>query len=68
MHMKIFYETKKMLVPFVCEKHRCVLHVNIYLSLFQVLSDVRTAIHRYEHVSAGIGVEQTHAIINSTIG
>jgi len=42
-------------VPFVCasKKHHCVLHVNIYLSLLQVLSDVRTAVHRYEHVSAG---------------
>jgi len=28
-------------------------YINIYLSLFQVLSDVRTAVHRYEHVSAG---------------
>jgi len=54
-HIKILYKTKKTFVPIVCacKKHCCVLHVNIYLSLLQVLSDVRTAVHWYEHVSAG---------------
>jgi len=50
-------------------------YINIYLSLLQVLSDVRTAVHQYEHVSASkcryehsvdmntcqpVSVEQTH--------
>jgi len=38
-------------------------YINIYLSLFQVLPDVRTAVHWYEHVS----VQQARIIINSTI-
>jgi len=44
-HIKIFYKKRKpLLYLFVCVlKYRCVL-------LFQVLSDVRTAVNEYEHV------------------
>jgi len=37
---------------FVCFKNIVVYYINIYLSLFQVLYDVRTAVPWYEHVSA----------------
>jgi len=44
-----------MFVPFcLCfSKNIAMYYINIYLSLFQVLSDVRTAVHWYEHMSTG---------------
>jgi len=68
-HIKIFYKNKGNVCAFlfVFVKNIIVYYIKIYLSLFQVLSDVRTAVHGCEHVSAG-RCRTNACVINSTIG
>jgi len=51
---KIFYKSKENVCAFLFLflKNIVMYYINVYPSLFQVLSDVRTAVHQYEHVSA----------------
>jgi len=53
--IKILYKNKENVCAFlfVFFKKIVMYYINIYLSLLQVLSDVRTAVHWYEHMSAG---------------